>query len=166
MNLNVYRHGSYGKITVMLPYTAKGKPRCQQEISTGLSYYNQCDRPASFFEPHHPRLYKHSPPEKTVRTTYTENGTEKRQVYADDVLFGYCRMHSLTLHEEQYNREQERARAITAANKEARRRKQTREAMFNNMMNAIEADDFETAKDIFTEMREAGCTIRVDKAYL
>lgn len=167
MNLNVYKPSSYyGRRVVMLPYTAKGKPRCQQTISTGWSHYNQCDRPASFFEPHHERLYKHSPARKTTRRMRAVGGYEERQIYADDVLFGYCRMHSMTLHEERRKAQEEADAQAHAARKTVVERKNYRETLFENMMLAIENDDFETAKNIFTRMREEGFTIRVNREYL
>lgn len=165
MNLTVF-YSRYGKTRAIAePRTKSGKPRCQMTVTNVGIGQKQCDRPASFFEPHHDRPFKHSPSRKT--TAYIDG--KARQLYGDDVLFGYCKQHSMTVHDEEYNARAEASRQRQAAAKARNERINEQQAAFKNLIIALEKGNDSGVWNAYKVLRDTGvipAQMHLDARYL
>lgn len=113
MNLDVIHNRR--RVSVMEPFTLKGKPRCQAVTPANSWYPHQCERAATYFEPHRDRVF----------------------LYPEDVLFGYCSQHSMTKNHREQDAKDARRQRTLEARVEATRRLNLRDKLFSELMHAL-----------------------------
>lgn len=157
MNLSLV-HTRKG-VSVAQPFTRNGKPRCQMEVSNDGWWLKQCERPASFFEPHHQPIHKGTVPSKTYKSR-----SKQQQLYSDDILFGYCKQHSYTEAMKRWKAYERERLHIAKAQKERQLKTQERQDMFKAMIASLEERKLAEAFWYYTKLRETG--LRKEEIYL
>jgi len=162
MNLTVNHNNRRNHPVIGEAFTRFKKPRCQMFLSGEWGYWSQCQRPAVAFEPHHDKPWKYG----KVQRTKTYNGAF---LYGEDVLFGYCKQHSMAENHRLIEAEEEATRVRVARETMEMNRKNRRRKMFDTMIAAIDDGDIDGIYTAFNALVDDGVrlrNIRVDERYL